>query len=100
MSVYLVSGKPKEATLIQASGVADTRVESPPEFDEMMRAAEAHDEQIKSPQTCLEDKDIEADEDAKLVGYGPKGAGQPLQVDSFERRRDLVDGAGRCSLGK
>ena len=44
--------------------------------------------------------DTEPDEDAKPTGAGPRGRGPPLEVGSFEKRRELVDGAGLCSLGK
>ncbi len=45
------------------------------------------------------DSDTEADTDAEPHGAGVRGYGRPLQVGSHDRRRDLCDGAGLCSLG-
>ena len=47
-----------------------------------------------------DESDTEPDADALLENSGPRGRGQPLHVGSFEKRRELVDGAGLCSLGK
>ncbi len=43
--------------------------------------------------------DTEPDSDAEPSGAGVRGIGAPLQVGSHDRRRDLCDGAGLCSLG-
>ncbi len=47
----------------------------------------------------LLDSDTEADSDAEPHGAGVRGRGTPLQVGAHDRRRDLCDGAGLCSLG-
>ncbi len=43
--------------------------------------------------------DTEEDSDAEPLGAGARGVGPPLQVGAHDRRRDLCDGAGLCSLG-
>ncbi len=45
------------------------------------------------------DSDTDPDTDAEPYGAGVRGFGPPLQVGSHDRRRDLCDGAGLCSLG-
>ena len=65
----------------------------------MLEAANALDDvQVRHQRIAI--SDTEPDEDAEPLGSGPRGKGQPFQVGSFERKRDLVDGAGLCSLGK
>ena len=66
----------------------------------MLRVADMHDERQKNQRKTASDSDTDPDDDAEPLGSGPRGRGQPFQVGSFERRRDLVDGAGLCSLGK
>ncbi len=43
--------------------------------------------------------DTEADSDAEPPGSGRRGVGPPMQVGAHDRRRQLCDGAGLCSLG-
>ena len=66
----------------------------------MLEAADLQVKTVRKIERDTEEDDTEPDEGALPKGSGPKGIGQPLQVGSFERRRDLVDGAGLCSLGK
>ncbi len=66
----------------------------------LAQAAREHEatKGFRARQLALE-SDTEADEDAEPRGAGVRGFGEPLQVGSHERRRDLCDGAGLCSLG-
>ncbi len=50
-------------------------------------------------QRALE-SDTEPDSDAEVLGAGPRGWGDPMFVGSHERRREVCDGAGLCSLGR
>ena len=65
----------------------------------LKEASRKHDE-TRGKKEPSSEFDTEADEGALPKGSGPRGQGPPLQVGSFERRRDLVDGAGICSLGR
>ncbi len=66
----------------------------------LAQAAREHEatKGFRARQLALE-SDTEADEDAEPRGAGVRGFGDPLQVGSHDRRRDLCDGAGLCSLG-
>ena len=66
----------------------------------MLRVADMHDERQKNQRKAASDSDTDPDDDAEPLGSGPRGRGQPIEVGPFERRRDLVDGVGLCSLGK
>ncbi len=69
----------------------------PPEEDIIIQAA---NEQDLACRLETQESDTEPDDDAKPLGYGPRGHGDPLWVGAFERRRVLIDGAGICSLGR
>ena len=71
-----------------------------PEYDEMLEAAELQGQRSKGNENDIDEDDTEPDEGALPKGAGPRGRGQPLQVGLFEKHRDLIDGAGLCSLGK
>ena len=83
-----------ETRMAQASGTGE-----PPDYTELMEAADDFEDNEEMIEESDSD-DTEADENAWPKGSGPRGRGQPLQVGSFEKRRELVDGAGLCSLGK
>ncbi len=61
----------------------------------ILRAAELEGH----PPRAEDDGEPEGDEGERPLGYGPRGAGEPMMVGSFEKRRVLRDGAGLCSLG-
>ncbi len=69
----------------------------PPE-EECIREAAAELDAVRGRQEA--ESDTEADEDARPIGYGPRGEGDPLWVGAFEKRRPIIDGAGICSLGR
>ena len=89
-----------ETPVAQAPGTGVSNEAEPPEYVEMMRAAGDLDNDECGIEDDDSGEDTEVDEDAWPRGTGPRGRGQPLQVGSFERRREVVDGAGLCSLGK
>ena len=45
-------------------------------------------------------EDTEADENAWPKGSAPRGRGQPLQVGSFEKRREIGGRSGPMQLGQ
>ena len=74
----------------------ETDVE-PPELDEIMRRAE---EERDHKSQAVQDSDTDPDEGALPRGAAPQGRGRPMKVGSFEKERDIVDGAGNCSPGR
>ena len=66
----------------------------PSEFTEMMKVAGLRETEK------TDGSDTDPDADAEPKNAGPRGRGPPLEIGSFEKRRELVDGAGLCSLGK
>ena len=74
----------------------ETDVE-PPELDEITRRAE---EERDGKIQAVQESDTDPDEGAVPRGRAPQGRGRAMKVGSFEKERDLVDGAGICSPGR
>ncbi len=69
----------------------------PPELEEIRDEARI---QVEDKREKAVDSDTEPDEDALPRGAGPRGRGPPMHTGKFERRRELCDGLGICSLGR
>ncbi len=78
----------------------DHAANQPPSTEEVYAAAEAEERIIQDKQKPPDPEDTDADSDAEPAGSGPKGNGPPLTVGSFERKRELCDGGGICSVGR
>ncbi len=66
----------------------------------MQKAIRDEEEAIAARCSRTLESDTDPDSDAEPAESGPRGQGLPLRVGSFERARDLCDGAGLCSLGR
>ena len=89
-----------ETCIVQAPDAGLSAESEPPEYIKMMRATGEPENDEHGIEDDDGEEDTEADENAWPRGSGPRGRGPPLQVGSFEKRREIVDGAGLCSLGK
>ena len=57
------------------------------------------EEELKIEDRGGESETTSADSDAEPRGSGPRGEGAVLEVGAHNRRRQLCDGGGLCSLG-
>ncbi len=86
------------ARVVQATSGGDELLDAA-NVEELEEAINTEERLIEEKQKARDESDTEADSDAPPLGSGPRGHGEPLRVGSFERTRNLCDGAGLCSLG-
>ncbi len=77
---------------------SDANLSGSPIDDELYLTIQ-REEELLAAKRVAERSDTEPDLDAQPLGAGPRGKGPPLRLGSFERERQLCDGAGFCSLG-